>query len=182
MSDPLATLPGGGPDDRELACDEAEALLALVADGTLDAEGDPALFAHLSRCGDCQESLARHDLVSLALEHGIPDHGPRILRYRLPRAWAAAIAATLLLLVGAAWSTASHGDSTLAAKLAAMPPNGPLAEGVDTEVIRVAGQDPAHPSYVILRDGRAVLVDPQRDQQGHRSRPPLAHPVGLNRY
>lgn len=182
MSDTM-TLP---PDDTALACDEAEALLPLVADGTLDADGDPALFAHLARCSDCQESLARHDQVSMALEHGVLEHPvqDRALRYRLPRAWAALIAATLVMVVGAAWMSASRGhtEHALAAKLAAMPPHDVLAEGADTEVIRVSGQDPSHPYYVILRDGRAVLVDPKQDQQGRRSRPPLAHPVGLNRY
>ena len=51
----------------ELTCDEAEALLPLVADAQLDPDSDPTLFEHLARCDDCQRSLARHDLVTLAL-------------------------------------------------------------------------------------------------------------------
>jgi len=54
----------------ELGCDEAEALLPLVADGALDAAADPALFEHLSRCDACQHSLIMHDLVELAVGDG----------------------------------------------------------------------------------------------------------------
>ena len=56
----------------KLSCEEAEALLPLVADSALDADSDPALFAHLARCVICQESLACHDLVALSLTRNVP--------------------------------------------------------------------------------------------------------------
>jgi hypothetical protein len=49
-------------------CHDAAPLLPLIADGTLGPEDDPALFAHLADCTHCQEVLAAHDLVTLALE------------------------------------------------------------------------------------------------------------------
>ena len=37
-------------DSRELTCEDAEAMLPLVADGVLLEEDDPQLFAHLAEC------------------------------------------------------------------------------------------------------------------------------------
>ena len=90
----------------DLSCDEAEALLPLVADGVLDAETDPALFAHLARCPDCQRSLATHDLIELALASAAPEQREpeETLRWR-PLSWPMAMtggllaAAAVLLLV-----------------------------------------------------------------------------------
>jgi hypothetical protein len=166
---------------HEMDCAEAEALLPLVADGALDAEGDPALFAHLARCAACQDSLARHDLVELALARdGVGAAAPRARRYRLPLPWAIASAACLMLAVALGWTYVREArqEADYAARLAAItPPPQP-----ETEVISLGGDDPRHPSYVILQDGQAVLVQPNAPQQPNAQRRSLAHPVGLTRY
>ncbi|MBN8526572.1 MAG: zf-HC2 domain-containing protein [Planctomycetes bacterium] len=48
-----------------MSCAEAEPLLPLVADGALDPDSDPALFAHLAACPACQRVVALLDLVGL---------------------------------------------------------------------------------------------------------------------
>jgi len=66
----------------ELSCDDVNQLMPIIADGTIDVATDPAVFAHLSRCDDCQEALARHDLITLAMapQTGTsPDHSRRIV-------------------------------------------------------------------------------------------------------
>jgi hypothetical protein len=165
---------------REMDCVEAEALLPLVADGALDADSDPALFAHLGRCAACQESLARHDLVELALARdGVGASAPRALRYRLPLPWAIASAACLVLAVTLAWGyerEASHAVD-YAARIAAITP----LPQPETEVISL-GDDPQHPAYVILQDGQAVVVQPNPQQPQRSQRSHLAHQVGLTRY
>jgi hypothetical protein len=81
-----------------MTCAEAEPLLPLVADGALDPDSDPQLFAHLASCAECQRAVATHDLIGLALRAPAP---PRrraaILRFWpvLPVAAAAALALAL---------------------------------------------------------------------------------------
>ncbi len=80
-------------------CPEVEALLPLVADGVIDADQDPELFAHLASCPSCQEALYRHDMVSLSLAAALPAPVNRPaagLRWRL----VAAAAALILLGLG----------------------------------------------------------------------------------
>lgn len=97
----------------EFDCDDVRPLLPLVADGSLDQGADPALFEHLARCSDCQDALAHHDLMTVALERSAESapgrsSGRRII-FRLPLPWAAA--AALLLGIGgwfaaqATWQT-----------------------------------------------------------------------------
>ncbi len=90
---------------NDLACEDAEAFLPLVADGALTPEGDPALFEHIARCPACQESLARHDLVSLALAP-VP-RVPRLVRVRLPLPWAFASAAGIACAASVCWNALS---------------------------------------------------------------------------
>ncbi len=89
-------------DARTLTCDEVEALLPLVADGSIDLSADPALGAHLGTCAQCQDSLARHDLVDLALRRPATldrDRG----RLHLPWPVALAVAASLVAAVAGTW-------------------------------------------------------------------------------
>ncbi|HAT10263.1 MAG TPA: hypothetical protein DCS97_06660 [Planctomycetes bacterium] len=82
-----------------MTCAEAEPLLPLVADGALDPDSDPQLFAHLATCADCQRIVATHDLIGLALRAPAPParRPSVILRFwpALPVAAAAALAFAL---------------------------------------------------------------------------------------
>lgn len=92
------------PDRPDLTCDEAEALLPLVADGAIDATSEPQLFAHLARCPVCQDSLAAHDLIELSLQAPHPVRTPRCIVIRLPLPWAIAAAAGLLVGLYGMWT------------------------------------------------------------------------------
>lgn len=146
MSDPATTR-------AEPTCAEVEQLLPLVADGALDAEADPVLFAHLAACAECQEALARHDLITLAIGQGAAAPAPRlaVVHFRLPRvvAWASA-AGLAICLGGAAWWARG---ATPAATVVA-----------DREVIHVT--DPANadaPGYYLIREGgQWQRIDPGR--------------------
>ena len=83
-----------------MRCEDAEALLPLVADGIIDPDDDAALFAHLAACPDCQRSLSRHDLLSVALA---ADAHPMPRRRRWPLPLAAAATAVLGLGAGLLW-------------------------------------------------------------------------------
>ncbi|MBA3710563.1 MAG: zf-HC2 domain-containing protein [Planctomycetes bacterium] len=173
----------------ELPCEEIEAMMPLIADGVISEHTDPTVFAHLARCMECQESLARHDVVSLALERGLPIEAAsaqaRAWRYRLPLPLAAAVAAGLLVAIGSAWVAlvdTGH-QHELMSRVAAMPGHGVEPARPDTEIISIPGPDPQHPRYVILQGDRTTLVDPSAAGQRRSGRTaPLVHPVGLNRY
>ncbi len=146
-----------------MTCAEAEPLLPLVADGVLDPDGDPALFAHLARCQSCQESLARHDLVTLALERA-PRPAPRTIRIPWPVALAAA--ASLVLGVGAwLWPGAAA---------ATAQPAGPV-------VHRLPGADGETPLYLIEGEQGGVVVDPTAIDGGSEAGAAGAVPVNLRR-
>lgn len=168
------------PADCQVTCEEAEALLPLVADGALDASADPALFAHLGRCVACQESLARHDLVSLALDQGVGASQPTAWHITLPLPWAFASAAGIALAATATWQwqRASSADAALMAKVAAMPAATPEPPA-ETGIMGVG--DARQRAYVVMQDGQPVLVDPKRRAAPTRQ-PPLVHPGGMNRY
>ncbi|MBA2479194.1 MAG: zf-HC2 domain-containing protein [Planctomycetes bacterium] len=174
--------------DHDLPCEEIEAMLPLIADGAVSQQSDPTVFAHLARCMDCQDSLARHDLVTLALARGLPGDLPRPLpreiRYRIPLPWATAIAASLAVALGATWlfGIQAQRERDLLARIAAMPGQGPGAQRPDTEIISIPGSDPRHPRYVILQGDRTLLVDPATPAKRPARSAPLVHPVGLNRY
>ena len=123
-------------DSLALTCDEVEALLPLVADGSLDEVSDPALFTHIARCCPCQDSLARHDLVGLALEHGLEqaagaatDVATKDRHIRFAPALASACAAGLALAVAGGWyaEERSH-EIRLRGQVAAMPVSNPVAD------------------------------------------------------
>ena len=81
-----------------MSCAEAEPLLPLVADGAVDPDSDPMLFAHLASCPDCQRIVASHDLIALAIA-STPRPAPRASILRL-WPWAAAAAAAVLVALG----------------------------------------------------------------------------------
>lgn len=136
-----------------LCCDEVEPLLPLVADGAIDAAADPAIFEHLARCQDCQDCLARHDLVHLGLERGrtskvLTMPPMRGWHYRLP--WPAAAAVLSFVALG----------------LLLWPQNGaPLPASADRSsaqrVISMPGSDPQHPRYAVFQGGHEEVIDPQ---------------------
>jgi hypothetical protein len=129
-------------------CDESEALLPLVADGQLDPDGDPTLFEHLARCEDCQRSLARHDLVTLALSDPARPRlrlAPRAITWRLP--WPAAVAASLLAAFGLWLALDAHGARRDAAR--------------QPQVIRIDQPGQAKPVYVVIDANGATIIDPQ---------------------
>ena len=100
-------------------CDEIEALLPLVADGSLDERQDPGLFDHLARCERCQDSLTTHDLVTLSLEsrpRSAMSAAPRVIRPDWTR-FIPAAAAALLVVSATAWLT-SPGAPGAASQLA----------------------------------------------------------------
>ncbi len=132
----------------DMSCDEVQALLPLVADGSLDQTGDPVLFEHLAHCHECQDALVRHDLLAVALERSrpaVPRSGNRLV-FRLPLPLAAA--ATLLLGAGV-WFAVQ-------AVLASQPTVVPLVD-----VTRVPGPD-GRMQYEIRQGDGVQLVDPER--------------------
>lgn len=161
-----------------LACEDVEPLLPLIADGAIAAADEPAAFAHLAACERCQEQLALHDLVELALTAAAPARPVRprrrVLRLRLP--WAAALAASLAAILAVGWAVqadrrAGMADRTLAER------GGPAPS--DTEVLTVPGPRPGTVVYVIRRGDQVVVVDPQQQAP---ARDETGVPVGLRRY
>jgi hypothetical protein len=135
-----------------MTCEEAAALLPLVADGALDAAADPVLFAHLARCCDCQDALMRHDLVGLALEATRPAQATAQTPRRAPirhvfLPWPATLAASLVAAVGLwMWLATLHHERAVTAPA--------------VEVVQVLGPD-GQPVYVVMQDGQMTVVDPR---------------------
>lgn len=157
------------------SCEDVEPLLPLIADGAIGVEQEPAAFAHLADCAHCQEQLARHDLVTLALAPAAAPVRRRAAVLRLPLPWAAATAASIAALVAAGW--ALHADRRAETALAATAP------ASDTEILAVPGRRPGEEVYIIRRngpDGPTVLVVDPRD--GARPGDGTEVPVGLRRY
>ena len=148
----------------ELTCDEAEALLPLVADAQLDPDSDPTLFEHLARCDDCQRSLARHDLVTLALSDSarpVLRLAPRAITWRLP--WPVAVAASLLAAFGLWLALDAYGVRRDAARQ-------PQAQ-----VIRIDQPGQAKPVYVVIDANGTAIIDPQAGDA--RAKPPGDAPI-----
>lgn len=156
-------------------CDEVEALLPLVADGAIDEQADPALFAHLSTCEHCQESLAAHDLVTIALEQPRAP-APRILRPVWRRSLP--LAAAAMLAVGVTgWVAARPAAETEVPLVAATPPaQVPITRlapqvsaseaapstpiRIDVEVVAMPGSTATRPQYLVRKGDQVLLVDP----------------------
>ncbi len=145
-----------------MTCAEAEPLLPLVADGAVDPDSDPGLFAHLAGCPDCQRAVASHDLIALAIAR--KPAPPR--RASILRLWPYAAAAGLALAAGA-WLMPGSADSApahIAVAPAAAPPvaatqPAPVAPMVSRDVIAVPQGDGS--TLYLVRQGEAwVAVDP----------------------
>ncbi len=148
-----------------MSCEEADALLPLVADGALDAEADPALFAHLARCCDCQDALMRHDLVGIALQTTRSATTAEVTRPAVIRhvflPWPAALAASIAAAAGL-WMWLA----TLQTQQRPLPVATP-------EVVQVIGAD-GQPIYVVLHEGQMTVVDPRAiDGKGPATQPQL---------
>ncbi|MFW5698976.1 MAG: zf-HC2 domain-containing protein [Planctomycetota bacterium] len=138
---------------EDMACEDVEACLPLVADGSLTASDDPDLFTHLATCSRCQESLAVHDLVGLTLDTGAAArHRARVASFRLPGRLAAAAAALLVLGVGI-WALDADGAQDDVASATTDQPK--------ARVLRVIDPGPGHsrPRYLIRSEGREFVVE-----------------------
>ncbi len=161
------------PSARDLTCEEVTALLPLVADGALDADGDPGLFAHLGRCCECQDVLMRHDLVTVALERTRPASSvstasPRRVPIRhvvLP--WPAALAASLVAAAGLWMWLASLQQARTAPTTPAM------------QVVQVLGAD-GQPVYVVVQGDQVTVIDPRVMDGKASSNQPQVQPVKFN--
>jgi hypothetical protein len=76
------------PRSATISCSDLADLLPAIADGQLEVDDAPDIFAHLAGCSRCQEELALLDLCSLALA----DDGQtpararaRVVYYAVPR-------------------------------------------------------------------------------------------------
>ena len=144
-----------------MTCAEAEPLLPLVADGAVDPDSDPALFAHLAGCSDCQRAVASHDLIALAIAR--KPAAPR--RASILRLWPYAAAAGLALAAGT-WLLPGHVDAAPSAVADARPVLIPLAPAppapaplATRDVIAVPQSDGS--TLYLVRQGEAwVAVDP----------------------
>jgi hypothetical protein len=196
----------------DIACEDAEAFLPLVADGALQPEDDPALFAHLASCACCQESLARHDLVSLALAPAT--RAPRLARLQLPLPWAVATAAGIGCAASMCWNALAdprwsvprqvgHVAAISAPDPAPAPPpvlrphellprGGAPGPGLDGATLAADERSVAVPTIITLgedADGGGTYILLQDGRSAfipiQRERAPaggLAHQVSLNRY
>jgi hypothetical protein len=138
-------------DITQLGCEDVEPLLPLAADGAISAASDPAVFAHLARCSECQESLARHDLITISLECGRGQARCAVERswhYRLP--WPAGVAALVALAVLVGWASQRPVGEHQA-----------VAKAPDYQVLQITDGKLGHPVYVVMRDGKVVIIDPQ---------------------
>ncbi len=129
-----------------MTCAEAEPLLPLVADGAVDPDSDPGLFAHLASCPDCQRAVASHDLIALAIAR--TPARPR--RASILRLWPYAAAAGLALAAGA-WLVPGRSDPAPLIATSAPPVFQPTV---------IAQPVPAAPAPVAARD---VIAVPQGD-------------------
>lgn len=143
---------------ESMSCAEAEPLLPLVADGALDPDSDPALFAHLAACPACQRLVAQHDLIDLAIRQAGPVERPRasIIRF-----WPYAAAACLAIAAGIWLQGGSMPPAAPTAPLATAPAPVPTAPAPAP----AAAPAPDSPDVIALRraDGSAVYLIRQGD-------------------
>jgi hypothetical protein len=137
----------------EMTCEEATPLLPMVADGAIDDVADPALFAHLSRCCDCQENLAQHDLINVSLAASRPPVRSTAIAKMQPLRyvflpWPATLAASLVAAVGLwMWLTTLQNNRSV--------PIQPI-----TQVHQVMTND-GHVVYVVVENGQLSVIDPR---------------------
>ncbi len=139
----------------EFACDEVESLLPLVVDGVLNEESDPALFAHIARCVNCQDVLVQHDLIQIALEQSSESSSTvmaspfKITNWhhrRLP--WPVAMAASLCATIGLwAWLNATQNTQDKGSQ-------------THTQVVPVKTED-GQSVYVVFDGENVTVIDPR---------------------
>jgi hypothetical protein len=153
MTSSLTTSPTSQPST--VTCDDVEALLPLVADQVLNEQSDPAVFAHLARCSTCQESLAAHDLITIALEQSRPASSAaekrttltaRHIQFRLP--WPVAMAASLAAACGL-WLTLDH-----------FKPAPNTQARAQAQVVPVLTED-GQSVYVVIDGEQVTVIDPR---------------------
>lgn len=141
-----------------MTCAEAEPLLPLVADGAVDPDSDPGLFAHLAGCPDCQRAVASHDLIALAIAR--KPAPPR--RASILRLWPYAAAAGLALAAGA-WLLPGRADSISAPMAASAPPApqpvAPAPAPIAHDVIAVRQGD-GSTLYLVRQGEHWIAIDP----------------------
>lgn len=149
---------------ESMSCVEAEPLLPLVADGAIDPDSDPALFAHLATCVTCQRLVAQHDLITLAIGHASPAPAPQA---RIIRLWPWAAAAALVVATGLYLATETTPAAPEPAPAVAMPPAAPApaiaaepsAPATEPDVIALRRGDGS--TIYLVRHGEGwVAVDP----------------------
>lgn len=155
-----------------MTCAEAEPLLPLVADGALDPDSDPGLFAHLATCAACQRAVAQHDIIDLVLRQAAPVEAPR--RASIIRFWPYAAAASLVIAVGL-YAFADRGTgrpaaspvATHAAPAAQTPMPASLQPAPSPLPATAAATDQAAPQPEVIAvrrsDGSAVYLVHQGD-------------------
>ena len=121
----------------DLTCVDVEAMLPMIADAAIGPEDDPGVFAHLAGCPDCQRSLARHDLLGMALGQQ-PRPIPRARRW-----WPIPLATAATLVIGSAITVA----------VVAEPPPKPV---IVEQILHDHGKAP---TYRIQVDGRVHHVN-----------------------
>jgi hypothetical protein len=163
-----------------MTCAEAEPLLPLVADGAVDPDSDPALFAHLAGCPACQEAVARHDLIALAIARGAGQAAPRIRRPVL-RWWLPAAAAALVAAAAGWWLVRPETPAAIT-PVAAITPAAPetAATGPATPTVLRIQQPDGSQVFLIREHGRWMVVGHGTvDGPADASHPVLgAQPVG----
>jgi hypothetical protein len=147
---------------EQMTCAEAEPLLPLVADGAIDPDSDPALFAHLASCPACQRAVASHDLIALAIttssRRAQPQRRPSILRW-----WPYVAAASLLLAAGVWLAEKAPPAGAAVASAAPVTPTRPalaqLSPAAPADVIAVPRPDGS--TLYLVRQGEDWLpLDP----------------------
>ncbi len=154
------------PALESMSCAEAEPLLPLVADGALTATDDRALFDHLATCEACQEALARHDLISLALT--APGPAPAVRRPRIIRnGWwlavpvAAAAGLTLTVALAPMSPSATTPASTpVTAQVTPPVATDPAPVVIERDVASLPGNVPGKKLILVRRGDQVLLVDP----------------------
>ena len=159
----------------EMTCEEVDVLLPLVAEGAIDAESDPVLFAHLALCQTCQDNLVAHDLVTVGIERSTVQPGPQVIRpaaaswhhRRLPLP--VALAASLMAAVGLwTWLDQMHGD-----RQHQEPPR--------AQVMPVTYAD-GQTVYFVVQDGQVSVIDPNTLDGKSKPARQSAVPVNLPKF
>ena len=143
-----------------LTCEEVETLLPLACDGSLDPSCSADVFEHIASCESCQDALAAHDLITMALADGhtpAPEKRPaEIIQFSLPKPVSWAMAAGVLVSAGAlSWMAMSERST----HSSSVPQITAAAPTVKAEIIQVIESDKpgGEPTYLV-RQGDKVFV------------------------